>query len=368
MNSVEKKNFEIQEKKRDPSIELLRIIGCFCVIGTHIKFDLKKKSIKNFQKIFNGCLCADGVAIFWYIMGFFLFNKIPYKKRINNLFKKICIPLILTNLFYFYFNTFHFNKFEIKSYFLKKTKKSYLKLFYRMLTFQGDHLWFCYVYILIVILFPSLDGLNNEFEKNKIGSLKIFLLFLSIFIENDILQNKVLRIKNYGFKGFLGAIPFIFCGNELKKNIDKFKNKKIFSISIFFFLGNNYIRSKIIKYTGKTLLIKWYTSFGILNCFFLFLFAYSIYDFLNNKIIFFIITIISNMTFNIYLIHMFVVNNIFKAYRIGKIYNKKGVFYYQIYSVFFVFSISFIFSIIIKICKSILFSFKKLFLKKIKIN
>ena len=30
------------------------------------------------------------------------------------------------------------------------------------------------------------------------------------------------------------------------------------------------------------------------------------------------------MTFNIYLIHMFVVNNIFKAYRIGKIYNKKG--------------------------------------------
>ena len=79
------------------------------------------------------------------------------------------------------------------------------------------------------------------------------------------------------------------------------------------------------------------------------------------------------MTFNIYLIHMFVVNNIFKAYRIGKIFNKnnktfRGVFYYQIYSVFFVFSISFIFSIIIKICKSILFSFKKLFLKKIKIN
>jgi hypothetical protein len=40
--------------------------------------------------------------------------------------------------------------------------------------------------------------------------------------------------KNYGFKGFLGAIPFIFCGNELKKNIDKFKNKKYLVFQFFF--------------------------------------------------------------------------------------------------------------------------------------
>jgi len=37
MNSVEKKKNEIDNKKKDPSIELLRIIGCFSVIGTHIK-------------------------------------------------------------------------------------------------------------------------------------------------------------------------------------------------------------------------------------------------------------------------------------------------------------------------------------------
>ena len=45
MNSIEKKdNKKLRDKKMiDPFIELLRIIGCISVIGTHIKLDLKKK-------------------------------------------------------------------------------------------------------------------------------------------------------------------------------------------------------------------------------------------------------------------------------------------------------------------------------------
>ena len=67
------KSIKNQEKKIDPSIELLRIIGSFCVIDTHIKLNFN--SFKNFPKIFFACLCADGVGIFWYIMGFFFFLK-----------------------------------------------------------------------------------------------------------------------------------------------------------------------------------------------------------------------------------------------------------------------------------------------------
>ena len=374
MNSIEEKgNKIIQDKKMiDPSIELLRIIGCICVIGTHIKLDLKEKNkFINFTRIIIGCFCADGVAIFWYIMGFFLFKPIPYKKRLKILIKKIIIPLIITTFFYFYFIRYNFHQIEILSYILKKSKKDYLNLFYKSLCFEGWHLWFCYVYILIVFLYPSFEGLNNIFEKYKISSYKIFLIFLFVFIENDFLYNKVLYINHHGFNGVLGAIPFIFCGNELKKNINKFKNKKIYSFFILIFIGMNILRSYFIKIIGDTFLIKWYTSFGIINVFCLFMFVYSFNGFLYNKIVYFIITKISSMTFYIYLIHNFIIYNIFRAFQIDIKFHKnsksiKGHIKYQIYSVLFIFFISLLFSIGISILKKFIFSFLQLFIKKIK--
>ena len=359
MNFTEKKIDESNKKKKDPSIELLRIIGCINVIATHVKLDLKNKKniLQKFSIIFNGCLCADGVGIFWYIMGFFLFNKISYKKRLNLLFQRIGIPLIITTFFYFYFQKYNFKKIEFISYIKKKSKNDYLNLLYKFLTFDDKgHLWFCYVYILIVFLYPSFEGLNNFIENNNINSFNIFFFLIIIFIENDFLYNKVLYINHHGFNGLIGAIPFIFCGNELKKNIYKFKNKKIYSLFLFLYIGNNYLRCYLIKLTGKLFFIKWYTSFGIINVFFLFMFAYSFYDFLNNKIIYCIITKISSMTFYIYLIHIFVMNDIFKAYRFNKKFHKKyysikDIFYYQFYSIFFVFIVSLIISVGIMIIK-----------------
>lgn len=380
MNFIDKKTNEIKENKKDPSIELLRIIGCLNVIARHIKLNLKKKKnryVNFFPIIFNSCLCADGVAIFWFIMGFFLFKKIPYKKRLKMLFIKIFIPFIITYFFYFYFEKYNLSKIEILKYLKRKTKNDYKILLYNFLTFESLeswHLWFLYVYILIILFYPFFEGLNNIFEKYEIKSYKIFFIFLIILIENDFLYNKVLSINKHGFNGLIGAIPFIFCGNELKKNINKFKNKKIFSIFIFFFIFNNYLRTYLIKNTKEFSFMKWHTSFGFINCLFLFMFAYSFYDFLNNKIIYFIIIKISSMTFYIYLIHLFVIKNIFQAYgfdlKFGKNYKSiNDIFYYQIYSVFFVFIISLFISIGISIFIYILFFFKKLLLhKKIKDN
>lgn len=90
-----------------------------------------------------------------------------------------------------------------------KKKKDYLNLLYKILIFDGDHLWFLYVYILI-ILYPSFEWLNNKIEKYNINSYKIFIIFLIILIENDILYNNVLCINHHGLNGVIGAIPFIF--------------------------------------------------------------------------------------------------------------------------------------------------------------
>ena len=67
---IKKFNIINNDYKKDPSIELLRIIGSLSVIATHIKIEYK--SFTNFPKIFCACLCAFGVAVFWLILGFFL--------------------------------------------------------------------------------------------------------------------------------------------------------------------------------------------------------------------------------------------------------------------------------------------------------
>ena len=306
-------------------------------------------------------------------MGFFFFEKISYKKRLNILFKKICIPLLFSCFFYFFFQKYNLKKIEFKIYFMNKTKIDYLNLLYKILIFDVGHLWFLFVYILIVVLYPSFEGLNNKIEKYNIESYKIFIIILIILIENDIFCNKVLCINHHGLNGVIGAIPFIFCGNELKKILNKFKNKKIFSLFFIFFLGNNLLRSYIINKTKKTTFISWSTSFGIINNFILFIFVYSFNDILHYKILYFIINKISSMTFYIYLIHIFVIHNIFEEYKIDKTFNKnteslKGIIKYNICSVLFIFSFSLLFSLGIIMIKKIIFTSKKILYKKLKNN
>ena len=256
---------------------------------------------------------------------------------------------------------------------MNKTKIDYLNLLYKILIFDVGHLWFLFVYILIVVLYPSFEGLNNKIEKYNIESYKIFIIILIILIENDIFCNKVLCINHHGLNGVIGAIPFIFCGNELKKILNKFKNKKIFSLFFIFFLGNNLLRSYIINKTKKTTFISWSTSFGIINNFILFIFVYSFNDILHYKILYFIINKISSMTFYIYLIHIFVIHNIFEEYKIDKTFNKnteslKGIIKYNICSVLFIFSFSLLFSLGIIMIKKIIFTSKKILYKKLKNN
>ena len=61
--------------KRNPSIELCRLLACLIVIGVHTSLSaaVNEHSWDTFR-LFLNCLLADGVAIFFMITGAFLFN------------------------------------------------------------------------------------------------------------------------------------------------------------------------------------------------------------------------------------------------------------------------------------------------------
>ena len=60
-------------KPRDAGVELARILGCFIVIGCHSYLPFSPDGSDGLGRLFIGTLFADGVSVFWLILGFFLF-------------------------------------------------------------------------------------------------------------------------------------------------------------------------------------------------------------------------------------------------------------------------------------------------------
>ena len=78
-------------KKRDASIELIRIFACITVVLTHLSLNVfdQYHSQVDWSRLFEKCFFSDGVPIFYMIMGFFLMNGRSYKKIWKSTLKKV---------------------------------------------------------------------------------------------------------------------------------------------------------------------------------------------------------------------------------------------------------------------------------------
>lgn len=90
--------------KRDPAIEMARIIACLVVIGVHTYLGSSINGIYEFYRVMIACFLADGVAIFWLISGCFLFKKSSYKKLLIHTAKNIILPMFIFSILSFYFS------------------------------------------------------------------------------------------------------------------------------------------------------------------------------------------------------------------------------------------------------------------------
>ena len=109
MKHIKKRNIQTQtiRRKRNTAIELMRIVGCLCVIACYINPGPLKHGVAYNSQIFITCLIADGVAMFWFITGCFLFREdFNYQNTLSHFGKKVGIPVGIFSLFIFYFYDF----------------------------------------------------------------------------------------------------------------------------------------------------------------------------------------------------------------------------------------------------------------------
>ena len=302
--------------KRDPSVELARIIGCMIVIGVHTILGPVVNDSYDRSRVFLSCILGDGVAIFWFIAGFFCF-KSSYGKMLKRTLKNIGIPMVVFTLSAFYFSEWILNGATIAES-ITYTKEEYLVIIKALLTWNNafpycSHLWYLYTYILVALCYPVLKAFVDYLNADKGTRWKIFIIIsMAVLILNDITSNKLCNFSLQSTAALFPASLESIYGHYLYKNRRLFFKRKYLVIAPAAFLVLNYIRM-IIQYSryqsdpANNWILFWFSSFGVLCSACVIIFCFALDSMFSGIILKSIVCKIASYTLYIYLIHTHVI-------------------------------------------------------------
>lgn len=296
-------------KNRDPGIELARLLGCLIIIAVHTRpgYFAADGSIL-FDRLFLACVLSDGVGIFWLISGCFLFRN-TYRKALKTAFFKVFIPLVLASLFGILVNVW------IRPECIANDFARAPGLLIQGVNFVSgmEHLWYLYVYLCLLILYPVLKAIVKWLDKSLSRSLWFVLGVLAVFVVNDFTSN---HLANFGHAPIHGVIPaglLLICGHILYKYRKPLIHKHMAWLWAGIFLGVNLVRAMVLIPVLKAdpnnvHLLFWFSGFGMISEICVLFFAMSLRSSpvsasafstgLNNLIV-----TLGSYTFAIYIVH-----------------------------------------------------------------
>lgn len=323
-------SMEISMKtKRECDIELARILASMIVVGVHVCLPQIVNNQPDPGRTFISCFLADGVAVFWLITGCFLFQNTSYVKLIKRTGKHIVIPMAVLSVFIFYFGDFLQRGTSLTESVMHPLSdyKEVVKSLFMWTNPVGDlgHLWYLYVYILVILIFPVLKSfvtyLDQDVKREKVflGATLIFLII------NDISKNQMAAFYHHSINGLVPACIEIIWGHILYKHRDRFKTGKSMFGSMVLFCAINTLRTfiQMARYRmdlSDNTILYWYTSLGLFCalCILVFCFSLRLSD---KERAGQVICKISSYTFLIYLIHPVINNILWRGSIRGKMMN-----------------------------------------------
>ena len=329
-------------KKRDISIELIRVVACILVIAVHLSLQVFNQyySQVDWSRLFEKCFFTDGVPLFFMITGFFIASGKSYKKTWKSVAKKILLPTFIYVIFAQIFYMFITNKQTILWCLQNIQHNLNIQGIVRAI-FTGDvihinslcaHLWYIFSHIKIVIWMPVLWLICKNEKTPNLARRMIIGFGIFAMIMQDI--QKFVVIPEGTFKIFTMVDPvilYVLFGYELFLHKDNYKNNKIVPIvALAIFAIVNVIKYKLeMQYmvmnnyydiVGRSSFLEWkYTSLNIISsiCLFKALYSFEIKsEKLSNIILW-----LSDKTFGIYLIHYMLIAKVdlYKFDKYGKL-------------------------------------------------
>ncbi len=292
-------------RQRDSRVELLRLLACFSVLTLHFKPSTFLSGKPVLSRIFLTCISTDAVGIFLLITGFFFFGSQPYSSRIKSYIKKIFIPTIVCTVFVSVIyplligSTIDTNNI-INEFIITITT-------WNPVIHNAQHLWFMYLYGMIITVSPLLLKFKNEIlttGKRKLLFVIFSLVFLGI---NDFLSNGLLHCEMKPATVFIPGCIFVVIGGiiyEERHRLSKNLILAVFSLAVFFCVNaarSVYMQKALATDTSLTHMYGWYTSVGFICAMALAVFALCMPDFVNR-----FVNMLAGNTMDIYILHVIV--------------------------------------------------------------
>ena len=299
--------------KRNPSVELMRIIACLIVLACHCNFLLVSNDVNPFFHKYITAMLCDGVAIFWMITGFFIFNNNSYKKLWLHFLTKVFVPMLLLYIVDLFFEDFLLSKCSLLES-LSKGVHRIADYVFSIIQLKApnstlDHTWYVFAYLLVILIFPILKAFADYIKEDSIKEKVFMILSLVLWVANDALANNLI---DFGFHGSNVIIPsslLVIWGYIIYEHRDLFSKKIFRIISPVAFILVNLLRAFLSHLTETydlgdySNLNVWYSVFGLINAMLIVSFCLSTIkgDMISTggKAICFI----ASFTYGIYLIH-----------------------------------------------------------------
>ena len=302
--------------KRNPQIELSRLIACLIVVGVHTCLSSMVGDQMDRSRLYIACLFADGVALFWLIMGMFFFREMKYSKLWKRTVKSICIPLIAYSAVYYLFSGWLIEGTGFKES-IHTAISNLPELGKNLLGWQSSinyagHLWYLYIYLFMILIFPAMKAFF-DYLKQDVRREKIFLIIAFLFLVwNDVSNNKMGAFSHHSINALIPASVEVLMGGILYRHKDRFSSKKWLILGPVAFFCLNGLRTVIqyerwIKGIEGNNILFWYTSIGVLCAVTVILFSLNLIKPKTNKINK-VICWLASFTFPIYLIHPLIKN------------------------------------------------------------
>lgn len=300
------------KNKKDISIEILRAIACFIVILCHVQLPIINERGISKGVLLISCFIADGVSIFWIMMGCFLFNGSNFKHKIKKYMTTIAIPTIILSIIIPPIMPWILNEQNLLEC-IRDFSLDFYNLVKNILNLSIDringlqHTWYVISYFKILLWFPILNLFcNKENKKTRHYCMGLAIAFMVIDDIQTIWTSSLGKIATYTIIG--NDILQVLIGYELYLNKDKIKNNvKLRWIGILLIIITNIIRYnlqyKLLQMdTSKINYLHSTNTFGTLCSLGWFIFILS-FDIRKETIINKMILKISQNSFYVYLIH-----------------------------------------------------------------
>ena len=262
-----------RKRHTDIGVELLRVVGCLLVICAHVRPPyLLDGGALDSGRLLITCLVADGVVVFWLITGFFLFRTKSYPDLLKRSARTIALPLLAIILLTFYFWGFVVEGLPLAQS-VTHGVDDYRALLTSLLSWddpflQLGHIWYLFVYLLLMLLFPFLKGMASYLDERP-RRWRVFLVASAcLFLVNDVVGNALAGFSHHAFGGVTCAAIYVLWGHWLYQHRGSLRRRGLAIGAVAAFLAVNVLRMAVQRWlilggSPSVHPLFWYTSFGL---------------------------------------------------------------------------------------------------------